>query len=658
MRAMAAEFAQLIAADGAWNNVWLAAHWDRKLKKQDYLALDLRSTIASFIEKRGIISLRSTGHLLLGTCKIFLRKSAMLEDEAREVQTRLMMAFEGDDEGAEGLQGAADSAAAAAADGAAGAFGMLVEVDPERVAASEDAVLRCGKRHVARLEDITLKTGDEAAKRARVPRVADDFFGAVTGRELEDAMSELTAKCLGLAPGDPTAFDGMMQLEEIAYDTQPLVAIPAPSDQRLLAEVPASTSIVPRGAKTSGANNLEPDASEAMPIDDGTPMPLDLDMVPVEDDLQPLAYPSPQHHPSEDSNDELFAQLDWEDPVEAIDAIAERGEPRFAAGVGAGVAAALQNGPEQGGRRAAVVGIEPLEKRRRRGCCFVFDDPTEIPKETYQGFVNDRSSITKKNPLDYTIFLPHSSPSFSDPPFTTTFTDLCPALVECIKLGQQVAARRRQLLQDEGRDEGRAEGRLLTGAPLAAPAAAELVCAAPVVADYDIAGLLSPLMSPVLEPGQSGLRNVEAELPSSSNLDPAKVENDLLANAPESMRQVITGNMDAEDQSGNSLARTGYSARTEKMHRFLAKEFVESSAAPGTRMKSVADADARALAAREQSLSYESLCRQQSSGRRELIAGCFFELLVLKTNGSIGVEQDKPFSDIRISKGSTWTGSR
>ena len=110
-------------------------------------------------------------------------------------------------------------------------------------------------------------------------------------------------------------------------------------------------------------------------------------------------------------------------------------------------------------------------------------------------------------------------------------------------------------------------------------------------------------------------------------------DNMLLRNAPGSLDAVVTAAMDEEDQAGNAAARVGYSGRTEKMHRFLAKEFSDT---------------------KSKSLSYETLCRTQSSGRRELIAGCFFELLVLKTNGSIALKQDEPQADIQISKATQW----
>ncbi|CAK0903036.1 unnamed protein product, partial [Prorocentrum cordatum] len=67
--------------------VWLAAHWDRRLKRQDYSEADLRELARSFTERQSLLSLRNTGHLLLGLCKIFARKCQLFEDDASELRT-------------------------------------------------------------------------------------------------------------------------------------------------------------------------------------------------------------------------------------------------------------------------------------------------------------------------------------------------------------------------------------------------------------------------------------------------------------------------------------------------------------------------------------------------------------------------------------------
>eukprot|EP00913_Durusdinium_trenchii_P015657 g14718.t1 len=128
---------------------------------------------------------------------------------------------------------------------------------------------------------------------------------------------------------------------------------------------------------------------------------------------------------------------------------------------------------------------------------------------------------------------------------------------------------------------------------------------------------------------------------------PSETETLLLENAPSSMNAVVTGNMDEEEQTGN--ARLGYSGRSEKMHRFLAKDPPGCEKMPARHEhKSVIPEEFKDTGA--QDLSYEQMCRSQTQGRRELIAGCFFELLVLKTNGVINLRQETllPCLPIRV----------
>lgn len=53
---------------------------------------------------------------------------------------------------------------------------------------------------------------------------------------------------------------------------------------------------------------------------------------------------------------------------------------------------------------------------------------------------------------DYTVLLPHTSPNM--PTLSTTFTDLCPALVETLMMGRQAAEKRRRVMQDGGAGAG------------------------------------------------------------------------------------------------------------------------------------------------------------------------------------------------------------
>lgn len=578
------ELAQLTSPDGAWSKVWLAAHWDKKLKKQDYVDADLPELLESFLAKKVVFNLRATGHLLLGACKIYGRKCLLFDEDAIELRTRLMMAFSADKP-----QENEDQAAPMVGD----LDIIQSEVDDYRPGKEPAAgTLLGGKRHIARLEDITLRDPVKLARR----RSEEDVFGAMRGAELEKAMKDLRKHCALPSPEAPAGFEDMF---DGGFDTQPLVGVDADLGQDVL---------------EAGARALNEAIAE---LDAGTPMPLDMDHMSMDEDPMPLQIASPSA-PAEDavaSHDEMEggSQLG----VRSMsDGMAENAEP----------APLSEDGASTGFGSLA-------SSRRRRRAMFILDDSTEISKEVYQNYVNDRSAITRKEWTDYAVWLPHYSPNL--PSFSTTFTDLCPALVDGLLWGADVAEKRRKLTQDaemSGRSEafnqaaqmGAALPPLSPGSP-GSPGAPGTGATSP-VAQVNT-NPLSPWQGQEIPKDLAGLRSPEALPGEKAPLIADAVT--LLRNAPTSMGAVVTGGMDTEDQGDNAAVRVGYSGRTEKMHRFLAKEFSGSESG---------------------ALSYGNLCKTQATGRRELIAGCFFELLVLKTNGVIGLEQDAPLSDIKISK--------
>lgn len=525
------EFAQLIAPGGPWNIVWLAAHWDKRLKKQDYDDLDLRCIVASYLEQRGLISLRAIGHLVLGACKIFEKKCTIFDNDTQEVQMKLMMAFSAED------RHEVPTSEVPAAD-----ITILKEVNLDEIGAiAPEAILR-GKRHMARLEDITLK---EAPLSTLESMQKDEMFPSATVAEIEAAMAKIRKSV-----GD--SLQPFPDLDCGDFDTQPLVFL----DQG----VHASTG----GQMQFAANDC----------DSGTPIPLDLNMAAAGD--EPVQFNSAPL-PANVTSGVPVVELLFEDGLEDLEAGAD-GEV-----------------------------AEPQAKRRRRQG-IILDEPAEIPRDIYQAHVNDRSAITRNNSLDYAVWLPHHSPSL--PEFTTTFTDLCDPLAHCLRLGAEMAEKRRRV-QQELEIAGRKERE---------PKVAELDVSMPAQLE---------LVPPVVPPEMSGPKILDVHsLGSKAPVTVTVPEDKLLEGAPTSMDGVITGDCDEEEQAATTSSR-----RTERMHKFLAQEF------------RTCDSD---------EVSFTSLCRREGAGRRELIAGCFFELLVLRTNGIVGLKEDRLYDDINISKAQNW----
>eukprot|EP00933_Yihiella_yeosuensis_P062819 TRINITY_DN65818_c0_g1_i1.p1 TRINITY_DN65818_c0_g1~~TRINITY_DN65818_c0_g1_i1.p1 ORF type:complete len:570 (-),score=134.96 TRINITY_DN65818_c0_g1_i1:108-1817(-) len=566
------ELAKLLSPTGELGKVWLAAHWDKRLKKQDYLDVDLKDVVLSLNAKRLLISLRTTGHLLVGACKIYAQKCMLFEEEAEEVRTRLMMAFVRDAEG--GVK---------VAEGEDQLHRQLVpmamrQVNPEITGgALDDAALLGGKRHVAKLEDITMRETGTGSSSTQMQD--DDLFGSMTAAELEAALKELKEKVF--IPG------------RAGHQDLDLVPLPGPLeggsefDQLPL----VSLSDLPEEA-----------TAERIPLDDlGVALEddLDLDLPALEDDEMPAAgHTSP------------LVELPAEDQDAAQGVVA----PTAAGGGGGG---------------SEVVSAR---KRSRKNFMLLWDDSIEIPRETYQGYMNDRSSITQlsKNVLDYTILLPHNFSSL--PGFTTSYTDMCDVLCEGMQWGTEVTEKRRRISLERSLDKDYGTG---GGPPLPTSINGPASPFSPLLSGPNTPAALTPRT-----PGAgSGLRTPTlAGFPPAPTTPGAGIsfsapvlvsEKTLLENAPNSLSGVVSGQDEDEKE-----ARVGYSARTEKMHSYLAKEFKDT----GTN-----------------SLSYQALCRAPSSAsRREIASSCFFELLVLKTNGVIGIQQDQPTDDIQISKAGLW----
>ncbi|CAL1135152.1 unnamed protein product [Cladocopium goreaui] len=135
----------------------------------DYVETDLRSLLSSISRRRSVVSLRATGHLLVGACKIYVKKCSIFEEEAEEVRTALMMAFSRPTD----MQAAEELA-------------PIREVRTHT--APPDQALLGGKRHMARIEDITLKDSKEATVLGSLDLdgpSTDDLFGSLSQGELQ-----------------------------------------------------------------------------------------------------------------------------------------------------------------------------------------------------------------------------------------------------------------------------------------------------------------------------------------------------------------------------------------------------------------------------------------------------------------------------------------
>ncbi|CAK9109734.1 unnamed protein product [Durusdinium trenchii] len=174
-----------------------------KEKAKDYLETDLRTLLQSISLRRSLVSLRATGHLLVGACKIYVKKCTFFEEEAEEVRTALMMAFSRPSDAQED---------------------MAPQIREVRThTAPPDQALLGGKRHMARIEDITLKDSG----RTSIPSVSlqenDDLFGSLSQIELEEVMRAVRKRVLPKSALEE--LDSKTSINDLDFDTLPLVAL-------------------------------------------------------------------------------------------------------------------------------------------------------------------------------------------------------------------------------------------------------------------------------------------------------------------------------------------------------------------------------------------------------------------------------------------------
>lgn len=73
--------------------IWLAAHWDKKLNKQQIFTADIRSSVDSIVNPQVPLALRVSGHLLLGVVRIYSRKVKYLFADCSEALVKIKLAF-------------------------------------------------------------------------------------------------------------------------------------------------------------------------------------------------------------------------------------------------------------------------------------------------------------------------------------------------------------------------------------------------------------------------------------------------------------------------------------------------------------------------------------------------------------------------------------
>ncbi|KAG4305757.1 hypothetical protein PORY_000667 [Pneumocystis oryctolagi] len=84
----------ILLKKGPLAKIWLAAHWDKKLSKSQFLQTNIKQTVNAIVNQDQIpIALRLSGQLLLGVVKVYSRKTRYLLEDCNDALIKIKMTF-------------------------------------------------------------------------------------------------------------------------------------------------------------------------------------------------------------------------------------------------------------------------------------------------------------------------------------------------------------------------------------------------------------------------------------------------------------------------------------------------------------------------------------------------------------------------------------
>ncbi|KAG0253315.1 sister chromatid cohesion protein 1 [Mortierella polycephala] len=87
----------ILSKKGPLAKVWLAAHWERKLSKNQFLQTNIHSSVDAIMgTDQAPMALRLSGQLLLGVARIYSRKTKYLLEDCNEALVKIKVAFRSD----------------------------------------------------------------------------------------------------------------------------------------------------------------------------------------------------------------------------------------------------------------------------------------------------------------------------------------------------------------------------------------------------------------------------------------------------------------------------------------------------------------------------------------------------------------------------------
>ncbi|CAE7227742.1 unnamed protein product [Symbiodinium sp. CCMP2592] len=678
----------LVKQGGFLWKAWVACHYERRLKRQDYLSTDVTSTCDFLLENLSVVPLRCLGHLMLGILRILLRQAEDLESKADEVRTSLQTSISA----GSGLPTVPTLAASAvtlrnlekvqSVDFGAAGLDVLMEELPEM---EVEASLEEGRRHVAPLDLITLSPEPTSSAKRKEVDAGDDDFGAPSAEDLaslaamgQAALAQIQAEASSpqrdpqTSTGQKEALEGSAGRESLPPVDFLLGAASSPSqssparDMLMQAEgeedlaAAAEAAALEAEAFAAEAEQAAQDAEAAARcLQEVSELPVDFLLKDAEAEdacMQPLLLPNTEV-------DECLELLPREE--EALE----------------------------------IQEAQPRQKRRRKRV-WLDEKATVIPEKKYR----EPRKITHESPYEFGLLLPHKSPTVG---LTTFFADLGPLLCAPLRRAADIGARQRR---------AKAEDSTLPSpprAPLASLAAPSLPAAlqeeAPLLEGEVPMGqaVAVEAISMDIDPGtpKPPSPDLAALLPEALQVTPPPVASEAGAASPvaEQLAVDVPGSpkdLPANASPGPEAARESVETApeqpspvlqmpevptTEPINNFVDEEV--ASLPPAKRqaqqngggdlvaikvrqefdeVKTEEDVEVdfdkvsakqgrelRTSLLEDSTLSFLDLCDLDHCNA-EAAACRFVDLLSLHMTGAVSLKQDKPYEDIAVVRGTSW----
>ncbi|KAJ9107024.1 hypothetical protein QFC19_002893 [Naganishia cerealis] len=251
----------ILSKDNALSQVWIAAHYERKLSKQQALRISVQDSVQDILsENAEPTALRMSGQLMLGVVRIYSRKTQYLFDDCKDVRDRITLAFRPGQVDLPADQVTAHKSAITITEPSATAAGGLMMTDLTMMNLTWNEIAKnfqpLGIAHLANQADITLPFGGHYAASARSSSVSRESEYGGVGRAGTVEPFDQGAIDLGLdlgAAAEPEAGDVSIEYgREAGIERAPSIGLTS-----LRAGHRASSVLSERTAR-SGTTELAP----------------------------------------------------------------------------------------------------------------------------------------------------------------------------------------------------------------------------------------------------------------------------------------------------------------------------------------------------------------------------------------------------------------